>query len=51
MAVMTSPLSRVSDKFDDIPLYDECNKYFFDKDKVTASTYLNAVTTNKNEVN
>ena len=49
MAVMTSPLSRVSDKFDDIPLYDECNKYFFDK--VTASTYLNAVTTNKNEVN
>lgn len=46
---LTSRVKSVDDKFGAIPIYTECNKYFFES--ITTIAYINAINPNKDEVN
>ena len=46
---LTKHVGEVNDRFGDIPIYTECEKYYFES--ITATTYTNAIAPNKDEVN
>lgn len=46
---LTKQVGEVNDRFGNIPIYTECEKYYFNS--ITATTYINAAAPNKDEVN